>query len=561
MGTLTTDMQRVVAKSEKVSEARLSGDKSLRSYLLSKRGVLRPHVFVVLSAAFLCFAAFASLSQQAAGSHPDERGKVNQAVSGQRNWHHPQFLLTNLEIGQLLSQGKWPDLVKVGRYTSNAYAVLTIVLIATVGGRLFGTIGLYIFFIMFAANAAILVSGRYIKEDIFMIFGISLLLLALTFDRSDVRESRLAAITAGLGCAVAMSSKYIGVVFVVTFLVAYFYNRGKEWRADLSGLVWSFVIATLVINYPLVLEIPNFLNGLGMEFNHATGTHDGIWLGKFSDVYLGMIREIMPVTALAAIPLFLILLRSKDVRRPVAALLIFSLGSICVYGATIQWAPVKIPRYCFPLLVLLPFTFLIAAGELWRNTKTSVIRLLVVIPGVFLIHQLASSSMTIVRAIQNDTRDQLFLYLTTSPQLKNAVVLEDRYSRLNMRLQGNYAYPVLNTRADFVRLQRPPAEEKPSPNPNGIVLRTAAYAADVCSFGGCDDVDYIVITCTTFNRFFRSDVHLDAANVRRKKMYETWLGEANYVERLGSSQDDFESRFGAYESPCAFVIRNPRAKH
>jgi hypothetical protein len=517
---------------------RLPHDRSALSFFRCNTDRLRPNIFLLLGAALIYLVLLASFSQQIAGSHPDEYGKADQILTGERNYFHPQLLLFNLELGNVFfTRNDSSELIQIGRYISNFYAAVTVFVFSTIGWSLFGRLWGWLFFVAFAANGAILVSGRYVKEDIFLCFGIAVLLLALTLDRSDTKKSGLAAVVAGLGCAIVISSKYIGIVFVVAFLVAYFYQRGPEWRVDLSKLVWPFLVATLVINYRIILNLGGFLAGFHYEFNHETSDHFGIWVGRFSDLYLQIISEIMPLTALVAIPFLLLLLRATGCRRTVVAMLIFSLGSICAYGAMIQLAPVKIPRYCFPLLVLLPFAFLISAVELWRKTKSDLHRLLVVIPGMLFIYQMVWSSMTIMGAINDDTRDQLFRYVTASPDLKNALVLSDRYSQLSLRLH---------------------AEKGPSTNPNGIRLRTVENAADACLSGECNDVDYIVIACRAFSRFFRNDVHMDANNARRREVYDRWLKEGNYLKSFGSSQEDFENRFGMYESPCIYVIRNTK---
>ena len=393
------------------------------------KNTCRLNTILLMAATVIYSMLLASFSQQPAGSHPDEYGKINQIVSGKRNWNYPQLLLTNLQIAQsFYPRAKKPALVMIGRYISNIYAAITVLLFAIIGWRLFGKVGAWLFFGAFAGNSAIMVSGRYVKEDIFVLFSIAVLSLALTFDRTDinnVRDLRLAALIGGLGCAFAISSKYIGIVFAVVFLFVHFYQRRSEWRANLLELALSFLVATLVINYDLLLEITSFLSGFEGEFEHATSTHDGIWFGELSNIYLHIIRQVIALAVLIAIPVFIALLRMTGCRRSVVGLLIFSLASIFAYAAMIQSAPIKIPRYAFPLLVLLPLAFLIAAGELWRGTRTSWIRLLVVVPVMFFIYHVAWSSMTIAKEIKYDTRDQLFRYVTTSLQYKNALILTD----------------------------------------------------------------------------------------------------------------------------------------
>ena len=113
----------------------------LRPSYIWIRSLLRPKRVLLLVATLLYLALLVSFSQQLAGSHPDEYGKVNQIVSGERNWNHPQLLLTNLQIARaLFPSDKKSELVQIGRYVSNIYAAATVFVFSVVGLRLFGAV-------------------------------------------------------------------------------------------------------------------------------------------------------------------------------------------------------------------------------------------------------------------------------------------------------------------------------------------------------------------------------------------------------------------------------------
>jgi hypothetical protein len=515
--------------------------------------------FLLLIAAGSYAVVLSTMSHQFVGAHPDELGKARQVVSDFRNWNHPQLLLFNLELGKsLLGLTTVHEVVRLGRYISNVYAAATVLIIALVGKRLFGTAAAWVFFAVFAVCSAVLVTGRYLKEDIFLLFGLAILIYALTLPIGERRWSTASGLIGGLGCAVVLSAKYIGFVFVVVFLFVYLYRARWEWRRYLTFLIPSFLATALIVNYRLVIGIGDFATGFEKEFSHATTAHLGIVSSPLSDLYLNMILEVWPLTTLVALGLFLIGLCVAGCRRPVAVLLVFIVGSIIAYGLLIQLAPTKIPRYCFPILMLLQAAFLVAAGELWR-TKYIGVRLAVLIPGLLLVFQGALTGITLVKAIKNDTRIQLLRYVTSAPTLANALILTDAHTRLWRQLRWEehpkpcYMLPRALT---YTRLTR---TEKKIPNPNGVRLRWSPFAADPCFYGECEDVDYIIVTCTAFTRFFRKNIHLDTANASRKAIYEDWLSHAPVEKQFGSLNNDLESRFGLYESPCIYILRNKKS--
>src|SRR5262249_16825773 len=122
-----------------------------------------------------------TLSDFPLGLHPDEAEKLEQISRGTRNFFHPQFLIeSNRWLAYFTSSHSAPELAAQGRLLSNALAALSIALIALATFRiirrtwvLFVTPPLLMFSIL------LLAAGRYIKDDIFFIFSISLNVAAL----------------------------------------------------------------------------------------------------------------------------------------------------------------------------------------------------------------------------------------------------------------------------------------------------------------------------------------------------------------------------------------------
>jgi hypothetical protein len=498
---------------------------------------------MLLIAATLYCGFLGTLSTQPYGSHPDEIGKINQIVSGKRNWNHPQLLLVSLEIATSVAGTKTPaDRAQVGRYLSNFYAALTVFLFSIVGLRLFSPAAAWVYFLVFALNTAMLVAGRYIKEDILLILSVAVLSLAFTFDRVTQRDAGVMAAVGGLGCALAVSAKYVGVVLVAAFALAYFLSaKPISLRA---GLIFAavFLSVTLLINIRILFELAGFFEGFGGEFQHATGDHDGVSSGPTATLYFDLIAYSIPVIALVVLPALLTMLMTKGARPRVVQLLAFLLLAIFLYGLSIQLAPVKIPRYAFPALILIPLALLVTSFEAAEHEHRKLLKVVFLFPVLLVLYREYGTSTRIYDAIRNDTRDTLFTYVTTSPEFRGKVILADGYTRLGTRLKA--------TKNPVGNVIRPPV------NPNGLELRVASYSVDTCFSGQCSDVDFIAIACTTFDRFFRVGVRLDEANALRRELYRRWLRNGKHLQHFGSATDDLERAFGMYESPCIYILDN-----
>ena len=521
---------------------------SASSMHLRKQLSPEPHlkawqVTLLPAASILYFGFLVTLSQQLVGTHPVELGKLDQVLSGHRNFLHPLFMLENLAlVTDLAGIRDQSSIAIIGRCISAAYASATIYVFALVGSKLYGLRGLVLFFIVFALNGALLISGRYIKEDIYMIFGISLLVLSLSYDTRQHKELFYSSIVGGVGCAIAASSKYVGTVFALSFLVVYVVQlralRPRDAVFLLFRLLSVFVVGVAITNYRAILRPNQFLTGLGSEVEHAVTSHFGVSVGFFYNGYLNVIDSFLSPFAFLALLVAIVVVMTQCFKSPVRNILWFCILATIACGFLIQVASIKAPRYIFPIIVLLPLAAAISIIEVLKLNTRAFIKAGVSFVLVAIILQEARSSTEILYGITRETRDLAYTYLMTNPIFKNKVVLGDWYVGLAPRLLAHG-------------------------NSNNIVFREMVYAADECPAGKCDTVDFIVISSLTYSRFFKIDSHLDEQSARRKSVYARWLAEAkrgaiwrawNCDEDLGF--DRFGDRFGMLESPCIYIIRN-----
>lgn len=507
-------------------------------------------------ASVIYFAILLALSQQPPGAHPDSFTKALQVLTGDRNYFHPQLLLVHLEfahifqsavglggsgaLGTIEINGATVDrlelasLILIGRYICCFYAALAVLLASLVGLRLFGAAGGALWFAVFAMNSAILVTGRYLKEDVLLLFAIVLLGLLLTLRADTSKRQQYSALLAGSAVALTMSSKYVGAAFALVFVAIYFATSEHRQRRSTLLFLGSFIVVLLVVNLHFVADFARGITGLEKELRHASSGHRGVVTGARSTLYFDMIRQTVPLICLIVVPLYLLVARTGERHRPILAVFLFATASLIVYGLAIQLSPSKIPRYAFPLLVLAPMVVLTAACATVTNSRAKVLKGIAAVSLAVLLYQSAVNTVTIVQAIRNDSRDELARYVSKEKELHNARIMADHHTLLHVSPK----FFVLNKKNNRVKLE-------------------GSYAGAIdCLDKNCDHIDYFATSCTVFSRFFRDDARLNRKDARRKEFYENLLSEEP-LARFGP-KENLEEAFGLYESPCLYVIPNRR---
>ncbi|MGC1884812.1 MAG: hypothetical protein WA709_01690, partial [Stellaceae bacterium] len=148
--------------------------------------------------------------------HPDERGKVLQLIdpTHTRNFNHPLLMLEAAAAVRdwLHIDNDERANVIAGRWASAALASIAVLTLAVAGYYAAGYQGLVICGSMAALCPPLNVYAHFFKEDTALVAGLAVAILGATrLIATDQRSKQgFAAALMGVGCAAALSGKYVG---------------------------------------------------------------------------------------------------------------------------------------------------------------------------------------------------------------------------------------------------------------------------------------------------------------------------------------------------------------
>jgi hypothetical protein len=198
--------------------------------------------------------------------HSDEPGKVEQLVTGQRNFHHPLLMLDAAAIARNAFNipADRQQLVIMGRWLSALYAAAAVLAFALLGWRVRGPAGSAAGIVL-ATQHQVFELAHYFKEDTALLLGCGVAFLAIHFYWR--RGDALAAAIAGAGCGLCASAKYLGAVMLVPAIFIFVASqRRRGWRlAHWLLLAAGLVAAAVVINWPMLSRPDLFRHSFGRE--------------------------------------------------------------------------------------------------------------------------------------------------------------------------------------------------------------------------------------------------------------------------------------------------------
>lgn len=430
--------------------------------------------------------------------HPDEPGKAQQLLqpSTSRNFNHPLLLLETAD--RMRQWGHVPQRVRetviAGRRASALLAAAGVFGVTLAGYALYGFVGLLIFGATLALFPHLLVFAHFFKEDAALAGGILLALLgaALVLAARSARAQLLAAVALGLGCAVAMSAKYVGVVTLAPCLVALRLARYTA-RYALPARLAAFLLGTLagiiLINRHVFASViglrlqPRALEALGSETRHGATGHYLVALGTPNLYCLRIaLQEVMPhVWVILGLGCVWLIARRR-IRRWDITLAAFLLA----YVAMLAWDAIPIPRYALPISVLIYVTAAsLLAGMLLDLRRVKRWAPAAVAAALVLIVALQGArGLHFNRQFADDSRQRLRAWIAELP--RGTRVSADGFASISTQVESGdkWRYPDQPRVAAFI--------------PNTF------YAAD----GGSLDqqlakqVAYVAVCDATYERFF-----------------------------------------------------------
>lgn len=464
--------------------------------------------------------------------HPDEPGKAQQLRGMRWNYNHPLLLLQTAAFAKsvLNVPSDERSLTILGRDVSAFMGAVAVFSAALVGYSVGGFLGLLLCGSVLALCPSLLIYAHYFKEDPSLVAGLMLALLgtrltlqAIALQKPDPTQSNppkakpqflFAVIVLGIGCAAAMSGKFIGVIALIPAIVVL-----RSIPVELRPLrkfggrafVASMLAAWAVINHRAILDIGQSLGGFGGEVGHALEGHFGLglYVPNFFTIRVGL-RETMPhVWIMLGIGVLLLVIQKRRPGRWAIAATMFPV----VYALFLAFNRIPIPRYALPMTVsfyLLP-ALLLSHAIKPMQARFRIPLGLAAIAAVVYFQQ--DRCRYFLDQFRNDYRQHAYMFIATQTP-PSARVIEDAF----VGLHGNgdpWRFP------DQPRLRQDIDYQMFAINEgNPLTLARKGYS-------------YVAVCNANFERFFEPDVHGVRGNeswfTDHKKFYEELFQKGELV--------------------------------
>lgn len=289
--------------------------------------------------------------------HPDEGTKIDQILEHERDWKHPQLLLTASEIGVLLTRpGESKQaVVEVGRTASALFGAAAVAALTWLGFYQRGVLGGLAGGTMSLLTVPLLIATHYMKEDAALMMGLAAFLVAAW--RYGHRPSAGNQIFLGIACALAVSGKYAGGITLVIVAPLLWVTPVRETAepriARVRRFLVTFVLTCLVLNYAVFQYWDTVFQGVAYELKHIVTDHHGLKTSGTLEVYGHLLlREITPLMWGLVIG-HLLYMAGTFRRRTVAEWIVtaFPFG----YGLLLCCFPITNERYLMPVVVTLSY--------------------------------------------------------------------------------------------------------------------------------------------------------------------------------------------------------------
>jgi hypothetical protein len=287
--------------------------------------------------------------------HDDEPNKVRQITQDKYNFNHPLLMIGSVKWYAAAAgiTGSETAVLRAGRWSSVVFSSLALALLVLVTGRLHGAFvaaaaGIFIF-----STPLLFELSHYFKEDPALLFGISLVILAVQLYGENPAAGRAALL--GAACGAAVSAKYAGLMVLPLALGVILAARRPRDLATLAALAAGVFI---LVNLPMVLSPEVWKGRVDRELVRLQAKEVPNQRSIPHGVYFAVLsRNATPVLAvLFAVYLFTVVRRRLVLPPAEWAMLIVP----AIYLLVPSFIPTVSNRYILPACVL--FACVAAAG-------------------------------------------------------------------------------------------------------------------------------------------------------------------------------------------------------
>lgn len=361
--------------------------------------------------------------------HPDEFGKVRQLVKGERNIHHPMWMLTTADFARraLLRGGdkrNFQKVVVVGRWLTAGAAALAAAALALLAARQYGLAAGWLAGLLTLSNSLLFELAHYFKEDPWLAAGLAFTALALHFHQRKPDNIRLGWVAAA--AATAAAGKYLGFA-VLPFVIASFWKQPGvtapgDRRRRLTRFFLIFSGVWLALNYWVLKTPGKVFESLNEEMEKAYGNemldHGSHILQFYRNLQSGNGGWMVP--ALAGLWVLFALLH----RRRIPAAEWTLAGVSLLFFIILSFTPKVSERYYLPIATSLCY-FAVAGVMAWASqfrwkSPRWVAAVLVLTAGIFQ----AQATLKSWGGFKSDDREQLQNWITANLPA-DAVIAQD----------------------------------------------------------------------------------------------------------------------------------------
>lgn len=228
--------------------------------------------------------------------HADEPTKIEFIRTGTQDFHHPLLMLQLVRAVRVFLQATTDqDLVVVGRVLMGLSGVASVLLMFVLVRQRLSRPWALGMALAVAVSPTLVVHAHYFDER--TLFTTCLLAAAVAFFRFVDRPTPAATLWLGLAVGLAWSSHFEAMLLLPLFVLAPLIGANQPPRDFCARLFSACLVAGgvfLAVNWPLVRDVPLFLNGLRNDVEHVASGHDILVYGHHYGFAFHFVHSLAP---------------------------------------------------------------------------------------------------------------------------------------------------------------------------------------------------------------------------------------------------------------------------
>jgi len=306
--------------------------------------------------------------------HPDEEKKVEQILTGERNFNHPLLMLSTVDaVWKISGEPAEPQrVVNLGRWVSAIFASLGTMFFAMAAWSWRGGLAGVLTGVLLTLNHQVFELAHYMKEDPALYLGVGMFawMVILYWQKPGA----IRALTLGAAVGLAFSGKYLGIILLIPAVALIVSQAKSKKMREIAWLFFGLVLIFSAINFPLFANIDTFQTSFSKEMDWALKGQKELTRRVPHSIYLNIfVRNTTPVIWIL-LGLFLYQLWQQRKTKDLLAWCL--LGTLFGWLLLLSFSPKTNDRYFLPLTGLV--YLLTGAGAVsfykqgWFCTRTRV---------------------------------------------------------------------------------------------------------------------------------------------------------------------------------------------